>query len=263
LPHKTAFPYWEGGPGQKAKYAYLSIKNHLPVMTSLIVDDNPIARATLSHLASQVTDLDVICEYCTAMEAYNHLQTQPVDLLFLDIEMPEMDGLELTRNLKNKDLVIIFTTSKKEYAVEAFELNVADYMVKPVTPGRFLQAVNKAREIIESRKEDEVQVKNDEFIFVRDSNITRKLKLDDILYAEAMGDYVKFYTPKKEYAIHGTLKSAEEKLPSSRFIRVHRSYIIAIDKIDTLQDGGLVIGGKFLPVADAYRKALNSRMNVF
>jgi DNA-binding LytR/AlgR family response regulator len=231
-------------------------------MTSLIIDDNPIARATLSHLASQVNDLDVICEYCTAMEAYNHLQNQSVDLLFLDIEMPGMNGLELTRNLKNKDIVIIFTTSKKEYAVEAFELNVADYMVKPVTPGRFLQAVNKAREILESRKED-VQVKNDEFIFVRDSNITRKLRLDDILYAEAMGDYVKFYTPKKEYVIHGTLKSAEEKLPASKFVRVHRSYIIALNKIDTLQDGGLVIGGKFLPVADAYRKTLNSRMNVF
>lgn len=231
-------------------------------MTSLIVDDNPIARATLSHLASQVNDLDIICEYCTAMEAYNHLQNQSVDLLFLDIEMPGMDGLELTRNLKNKDIVVIFTTSKKEYAVEAFELNVADYLVKPVTPGRFLQAVNKAREVLDGRKE-EVQVKSDEFIFVRDSNITRKLMLDDILYAEAMGDYVKFYTPKKEYAIHGTLKSAEEKLPSSRFIRVHRSYIIALDKIDTLQDGGLVIAGKFLPVADAYRKTLNSRMNVF
>lgn len=231
-------------------------------MTSLIVDDNPIARATLSHLASQVNDLDVICEYCTAMEAYNHLQNQNVDLLFLDIEMPGMDGLELTRNLKNNDIVVIFTTSKKEYAVEAFELNVADYLVKPVTPGRFLQAVNKAREVLDNRKE-EVQLKNDEFIFVRDSNITRKLRLDDILYAEAMGDYVKFYTPKKEYAIHGTLKSAEEKLPSSKFVRVHRSYIIALDKIDTLQDGGLVIAGKFLPVADAYRKTLNSRMNVF
>jgi DNA-binding LytR/AlgR family response regulator len=231
-------------------------------MTSLIVDDNPIARATLSHLASQVNDLDVICEYCTAMEAYNHLQNKNVDLLFLDIEMPGMDGLELARNLKNKDIVVIFTTSKKEYAVEAFELNVADYLVKPVTPGRFLQAVNKAREVLESRKED-APLKSDEFIFVRDSNITRKLLLDDILYAEAMGDYVKFYTPKKEYAIHGTLKSAEEKLPSSKFIRVHRSYIIALDKIDTLQDGGLVIAGKFLPVADAYRKTLNNRMNVF
>ena len=231
-------------------------------MTCLIIDDNPIARATLSQLASQIKDLTVICEYCSAIEAYNHLQAEPVDLLFLDIEMPDMSGLELTKSLRDKGTVIIFSTSKKEYAAEAFELSVADYLLKPVTPVRFLQAVNKAREIISSKK-DEVQVKNDEFLFVRDSNITRRLKFSDILYAEAMGDYVKFFTPAKTYAIHGTLKLAEEKLPSANFVRVHRSYIIALDKIDTLQDGGLVINGQFLPVADAYRKVLNSRMNVF
>ncbi|MDP9076764.1 MAG: LytTR family DNA-binding domain-containing protein [Bacteroidota bacterium] len=231
-------------------------------MTCLIIDDNPIARATLSQLASQIADLDVISEYSSAMDAYNHLQEDDVNLLFLDIEMPEMTGIELTRNLKNKDLVIIFTTSKKDYAVEAFELNVADYLIKPVTPGRFLQAVDKAREILESKKE-EVSVSADEFIFVRDSTTIRRLKLEDILYAEAMGDYVKFYTPQKMYAIHGTMKSADEKLPSSKFVRVHRSYIVAISKIDTLQDGGLVIDGKFLPIADAYRKALTNRMNIF
>jgi len=232
------------------------------MMTCLIIDDNLIARATLSQLASQVKDLTVICEYCSAIEAYNHLQAESIDLLFLDIEMPEMTGLELTKSLRNNGTVVIFSTSKKEYAAEAFELNVADYLVKPVSPVRFLQAVNKAREIIASKKE-ELQVKNDEFIFVRDSNITRRIKFSDILYAEAMGDYVKFFTPAKTYAIHGTLKGAEEKLPSANFIRVHRSYIIALDKIDTLQDGGLVIKGQYLPVADAYRKALNSRMNVF
>lgn len=231
-------------------------------MNCLIVDDNPIARATLSQLASQVKDLNVICEYCNAIDAYNHLQAEEVDLIFLDIEMPEMSGLELLRNLRNKGMVTIFTTSKKEYAVEAFELNVADYLVKPVTTARFLQAVGKAREILESKKE-EVQVKSDEFIFLRDSSITRRVRFDEILYAEAMGDYVKFHTISKTYAIHGTLKSAEEKLPSASFIRVHRSYIIAIDKIDTLQEGGLVINGQFLPIADAYRKSLNSRMNVF
>jgi len=232
------------------------------MITCLIIDDNLIARATLSQLASQVKDLTVICEYCSAIEAYNHLQSEPIDLLFLDIEMPEMTGLELTKSLRNNGTVVIFSTSKKEYAAEAFELNVADYLVKPVSPVRFLQAVNKAREIIGSKKE-ELQVKNDEFIFVRDSNITRRIKFSDILYAEAMGDYVKFFTPAKTYAIHGTLKGAEEKLPGNNFIRVHRSYIIALDKIDTLQDGGLVIKGQYLPVADAYRKALNSRMNVF
>lgn len=231
-------------------------------MKALIVDDNDIARTTLAHLAKQIPDLTIVNEYSNAIEAYHYLQTNPVDLIFLDIEMPEMTGIELTKTLSGKDTIIIFTSSNKEYALEAFELNIADYILKPITPARFLQAMSKAQAIFESKKEN-VQVNKDEFLFVRDSNITRRLKLDDIFYAEAMGDYVKFYTKEKMFAIHGTMKSAEERLPKDHFIRVHRSYIIAVGKIDTLQDGGIMINGKFIPVADAYRKALNTRMNVF
>ena len=231
-------------------------------MKALIVDDNDIARTTLAHLAKQVPNLTIVNEYSNAIEAYNHLQNNHVDLVFLDIEMPEMTGIELTKNLSGKDVVIIFTSSNKDYALEAFELNIADYILKPVMPARFLQAVSKAQFILDSRKED-VEVTKDEFLFVRDSNITRRLKLDDVLYAEAMGDYVKFYTKEKMFAIHGKMKTAEERLPKDHFIRVHRSYIVSVGKIDTLQDGGIMINGKFIPVADAYRKALNTRMNVF
>lgn len=231
-------------------------------MKALIVDDNDIARTTLSHLAKQIPNLTIVNEYSNAIEAYNHLQNNHIDLIFLDIEMPEMTGIELTKNLSGKDIIIIFTSSNKEYALEAFELNIADYILKPVMPARFLQAVSKAQSILESKKEN-VEMTNDEFLFVRDSNITRRLKLDDIFYAEAMGDYVKFYTKEKMFAIHGKMKTAEERLPKDNFIRVHRSYIVSVGKIDTLQDGGIMIDGKFIPVADAYRKALNTRMNVF
>ncbi|KOS04766.1 transcriptional regulator [Flavobacterium akiainvivens] len=231
-------------------------------MKALIVDDNDIARTTLAHLAKQVPNLTIENEFCNAIEAYNYLQSNSVDLIFLDIEMPEMTGIELTKNLSGKDTIIIFTTSKKEYALEAFELNIADYLLKPVVPARFLMAVKKAQTILESRKEN-LEVTKDEFLFVRDSNITRRLKLDDIFYAEAMGDYVKFYTREKMFAIHGKMKTAEERLPKDHFIRVHRSYIVSVGKIDTLQDGGIMINGKFIPIADAYRKALNTRMNVF
>lgn len=230
-------------------------------MNCLIVDDNKIARTTMRQLASQVKDLVVAGDVETAIEAYNFLSSNTVDLLLLDIEMPGMTGIELTRNLGGTGPIIIFTTSKKDYAVEAFELNVADYIVKPVTPSRFVQAVNRVKEILESR-EEKMEVSNDEFIFIRDSNIIRRLKIDDILYAEAMGDYVKLYTAHKLYAIHTTLKTVEERLPSQKFLRIHRSYIAAIDKIDTIQDGSLVIGGKSVPVADAYRASLNRRMNV-
>jgi DNA-binding LytR/AlgR family response regulator len=230
-------------------------------MNCLIIDDNKLARTTLKQLAKQVKDLEVAGECENAMEAYNLLHEQPVQLLLLDIEMPGMTGLELTRNLGPNRPVIIFTTSKKEYAAEAFELNVADYIVKPVTPGRFLQAIDKAREILDSSQE-EVKMADDEFIFIRDSNIVRRLKVSDILYAEAMGDYVKLHTPQKFFIVHSTLKTVEERLTAPHFQRVHRSYIVAVNKIETIQDGALIINGKPVPVADAYRNALNKRLNI-
>lgn len=230
-------------------------------MKCLIVDDNKIARTTIKQLASQVKDIDVVGECADAMDAYNLLQEQTVDVILLDIEMPGMTGLELTKNLGNKRPVIIFTTSKKEYAAEAFELNVADYIVKPVTPARFIQAIDKVREILNSNTE-ELKFNNEEFIFIRDSNIVRRLKLDDILFAEAMGDYVKLHTLQKFFAIHTTLRTVEERLQAPKFLKVHRSYIVAINKIDTIQDGALIISGKPLPVADTYRAALNKQMNI-
>jgi DNA-binding LytR/AlgR family response regulator len=230
-------------------------------MKCLVVDDNIIARTTLKQLVSQVSDLQLSGECASAMEAYNLLREKPVDLLLLDIEMPGMTGIELTRNLQAERPIIIFTTSKKEYAAEAFDLNVADYIVKPITPARFIQAIDKARELLQSNSE-QVKLNEDEFIFIRDSNIVRRLKLTDILFVEAMGDYVKLHTAQKYFAIHATMKEVEQRLPSSRFLRVHRSFIAAIDKIDTVQEGTLIINGKPVPVADAYRSALNKRMNV-
>ena len=231
------------------------------MMNALIVDDNKIARTTMRQLSSQVKDMVILDECDNAMEAYNLLQELPVNLVFLDIEMDGMTGLELTKNLGNKKPVIIFISSKKEYAVEAFELNVADYIVKPVTLSRFLQAVDRARELIQSITQ-EVKFDKEEFIFIRDSNIIRRLKLEDILFIEAMGDYVKVHTLQKFFAIHTTLKAVEDRLPASKFIRVHRSYIVALNKIDSMQDGALILNSKPVPVADAYRAALNKKMNV-
>jgi DNA-binding LytR/AlgR family response regulator len=230
-------------------------------MNALIIDDNEMARMTLKQLAGRIDDLTIVAECSSAFEAYNLLLSEPIDLLLLDIEMPGMSGLELTKNLTNKRPVIIFITSKREYAAEAFDLNVVDYIIKPASGSRFIQAIDKAREILNSIHE-EVKLKEDEFVFIRDSNIIRRLKLDNILFAEAMGDYVKLYTLEKFYAIHTTLKAVEERLPASRFIRVHRSYLVAINKIDSMESGVLIINRKPVPVADAYRSALNKRMNI-
>jgi DNA-binding LytR/AlgR family response regulator len=195
------------------------------------------------------------------MEAYNYLNAVPIDLLFLDIEMPDMTGIELIKKLGNKRPLIIFTTAKKEYAVEAFELNVVDYLVKPLTQSRFLQAVEKANEAMESRKE-EMKVEEQSFVFVKDNGVLKRISIDDILFLEAMGDYVKVHTAQKFHVVHATLKSIEEKLPPSKFVRVHRSYIVAINKIDFIQEGTITIGKTTIPVADTHKANLNKRLNL-
>lgn len=240
---------------------FLHSSLRLNFMNCLIVDDNNIARTTLIQLASQISDLRVSGDFENAMEAYNYLISHNIDLLLLDIEMPGMSGVELTKQLASKRPLIIYTTSKKEYATEAFDLNVVDYITKPITPSRFLQAIDKAREILNSKK-TEIKSDEDSFVFIRDSNNIRRLKMDDILFAEAMGDYVKLHTTHKFYAVHTTLKAVENRLPESKFIKVHRSFIVALSKIDTIQDGAIVISGKSIPVADAFRAALNARMKV-
>ena len=215
----------------------------------------------MKQLVSQVKDLELVKECADAMEAYNAISKEPVDLLLLDIEMPEMTGLELIKNLGNKKPLIIFTTAKKDYAVEAFELNVVDYLVKPVAPARFLQAIDRATEALESNKE-EVKVGEQEFVFVKDNGILKRINVDDILYLEAMGDYVKVHTQQKFHVLHATLKSIEEKLPTSKFLRVHRSYIVSLNKIDFIQEGMITIGKATVPVADTYRSTLNKRLNL-
>lgn len=229
-------------------------------MNCLIVDDNKLARTAMKQLAGHVAQLQVLGECASAIEAYNLLQKEKVDLLLLDIEMPGMSGLELTRNLGSKGPVIIFTTVKKDYAAEAFELNVADYLIKPVSPARFLQAIDKARELC-AGSQRELQGSDRDSVFIRDSGVLKRIQLSDILFLEAMGDYVKLHTPQKFYAIHTTLKAVEEKLPA-RFMRVHRSYIVALDKISSIADGTLLVGQHSVPVADAYRAALNSRIHL-
>lgn len=230
-------------------------------MKCIIVDDNKMARMALKQLVSQVPALELVAECNDATDALDSLNTTQVDLLLLDIEMPDMTGLDLIRKLGNNKPLIIFTTAKKDYAVEAFELNVVDYLVKPLALPRFKQAIEKAQEAIDSNKQ-EVKVEEQGFVFVKDNGVLKRISIDDILFLEAMGDYVKVHTPQKFHVVHATLKSIEEKLPSSKFIRVHRSYIVAINKIDYIQEGTISIGKTTIPVADTHKSNLNKRLNL-
>jgi DNA-binding LytR/AlgR family response regulator len=138
---------------------------------------------------------------------------------------------------------------------------VVDYLIKPVSQGRLLQAVDKAQEAIDSDKE-ELKIEEQGFVFVKDNGMLKRISIEDILFLEAMGDYVKVHTPQKFHVVHATLKSIEEKLPVSKFLRVHRSYIVAINKIDFIQEGTITIGKTTIPVADTHKANLNKRLNL-
>jgi DNA-binding LytR/AlgR family response regulator len=215
----------------------------------------------MKQLVSQVPSLELVAECSDALEAYTHLNGAQVDLLLLDIEMPQMTGLELIKKLGNKKPLIIFTTAKKDYAAEAFELSVVDYLVKPISPARFIQAIEKAAEALESNRQ-EVKVEEQGFVFVKDNGVLKRISIDDILFLEAMGDYVKVHTQQKFHVVHATLKSIEEKLPASKFVRVHRSFIVALNKIDFIQEGTIAIGKINIPVADTHKSNLNKRLNL-
>ncbi len=230
-------------------------------MKCIIVDDNKMARMALKQLVSQLSNVDLVAECNDAVEALDILNSSQVDLLLLDIEMPGMTGLDLIKKLGNTKPLIIFTTAKKDYAVEAFELNVIDYLIKPIALPRLKQAIDKAQEALDSNKQ-EVKVEEQEFVFVKDNGILKRIAIDDILFLEAMGDYVKVHTLQKFHVVHATLKSIEEKLPSSKFLRVHRSFIVAINKIDYIQEGTISIVKTTIPVADTHKSNLNKRLNL-
>lgn len=230
-------------------------------MNCLIVDDNTIALAVLKKLISMEPTLKVVGECFDAVEAYKQMQLMEIDILFLDIEMPDMSGIELVKSLGDKRPMVIFTTATTGYAAEAFDLNVVDFLIKPVHPARFLQAVEKAKRMLLT-KGIAVVDKEDEFIFIRDSNVVRRVKVSDILYMEARGDYVRINMTDHTYSIHSSLKSVEEKLSKNTFLRVHRSFIINVSRIDTIEGGTLIVHRNMVPVSDAYRANLYKRMQI-
>jgi len=226
----------------------------------MIVDDNKVARMAMTQLVSMVKDLELVAECVSALDCYQQMKNIKVDLLLLDIEMPGMSGIELAQNIAGKNVLIIFTTAQTSYAIEAFELNVVDYLVKPISPMRFIKSIEKAKAIFDSN--NQIEIDDKEFVFIKDSGILKRIDVNDILFMEAMGDYVKLFTNQKFHIIHTTLKSLEEKLPSSKFMRVHRSYISAISKIDFIEEGVINVSNYTIPVADAYRNALQKRLNL-
>jgi two-component system, LytTR family, response regulator len=232
-------------------------------MTCILVDDNPLARAALRQLAEHIEQLEVVAEFDSATSAYNFLQKQSVDALFLDIEMPDMTGLELLENLVERPPVVL-CTSKREYAAAAFELNVVDYLVKPISLPRFIAAYEKLKtHILADNAALKTIDKDLNHIFIRANNALIRLDLADIFFIQALGDYVTFVTTTKKYTAHLTMQNIEKALPSPQFIRVHRSYIVNTQRIDAIEEGTmLIINKQTVPLGEQYKSNLMKKLNL-
>jgi DNA-binding LytR/AlgR family response regulator len=231
----------------------------------IIVDDEPLARRLVEKHVKRLPNWQVKATCKNALEAYEILMSNVIDVLFLDINMPVVDGTDFYRSLKNPPL-LIFTTAYPDYAVEGFELDALDYLVKPITFDRFLKAANRAKERLKTRqketnKSEKPPKKINDFIFIKHLSKLVKVSFKDILYLEAQKDYVKFVTDENEMLAGMTMKLAEEQLPEILFIRIHRSYIISIDAVTAMFGNIIEIGGVQLPIGSTYKDVVMDRLN--
>jgi len=228
----------------------------------LIIDDEPIAiRVIKKHLVA-FTDFTVVAECSNALEAMSILAKEKVDLLFCDIQMPQLTGVDFIRSLSHPPKVI-FTTAYRDYAIEAFELQVVDYLLKPISFGRFATAIQHfldQQSSKEKAEENKTASKEVDFIFLKADKKHYKVNLADVLYFESLGDYVIAYTTNQKIVTKERISSLAEVLPVEMFLQIHRSYIVSVKKIETVGPGFVEIKGKKLSVGRNYKPQLNNWM---
>lgn len=236
----------------------------------LIVDDEELARNLVENYINRLPHLNIVGKCANPFEAMQVLQEKQVDLMFLDIQMPDLTGIEFLKTLSQKTLVI-FTTAYKEYAMEGYELDVVDYLLKPFRFERFLQAVNKAGKLLKSNAAEtdnapipipvqQVEKKQKDYILVKSDFKVFRIFYKDILYIESMKEYVAFHTPSGRTLSLGSLKKLEQELPTELFMRIHKSYIANINCIAALEGNMVHLGKKKLPIGTSYKEAVMKRI---
>jgi DNA-binding LytR/AlgR family response regulator len=230
------------------------------MLRCLLVDDEPLALRLLASFVARVPGLVLVGTCRSALEAHEVLRREPVDVIFLDIQMPDLTGVEFVRSLRPEALVI-FTTAYESFAVEGFALNALDYLLKPIAFDRFLQAVQRAQDRLAARAEataPAVAAPPEDYIFVKADYHSQRVSLRDIRYLEGLKDYVKIFTsaPRPLLTLN-SLKAFEERLPATDFARVHRSYIVALAHIDSIRKNRIYMGEDVIPIGEAFVEAFN------
>lgn len=231
----------------------------------LIVDDEPLARELIRGHVEKLENFEIVAECSDAMKALNVLRERSVDLIFMDIQMPQITGIEFLKTLKHPPKVII-TTAYREYALEGFDLDVVDYLLKPITFERFLKSVNKFYQM----NQDDVQLittvpaekmGEEAFIYIKENKKVVKVYLSEIRYIEGLSEYVQVFTDKKKIITKTSLSQMEEKLPAEGFLRIHKSYIVSTGKIEAFTANTIEIQGKELPIGRSFKNAVLSALN--
>lgn len=233
------------------------------ILKCAIVDDEPLALELLKSYVKKTPVLELNDAYSSAIEAMKMLPDNPVDLLFLDIQMPELNGLEFS-HMVPEDTRIVFTTAFGQYALDGYKVNALDYLLKPISYTDFLQSVNKAVQWFDRKRgTDNEPTDKPDFIYVKSDYKLIQISLKDILYIEGLKDYVKIHLEGESRPILSltSLKALEEKLPTDRFIRVHRSYIVQKQKIKVIDKARIVFGKEYIPVSESYKQELQNYIN--
>lgn len=225
--------------------------------TCIIVDDEPAAHYVLMSHIKHVPQLELVQKCYNAFEAINFLRQTQVDLMFLDINMPEMSGIEMLRSLKNPPRTIL-TTAYSEYAMESYDYGVVDYLLKPINLPRFITATERYFEI--SVKKETERKDHPSFITVRSGGINTRIELQDILYAQSLGNFIRICTPHKTHIVSLTTSELEETLPDDQFLRIHKSFIVSLNKINDHGRDTVTINEMKMPVGITYRQKLNERL---
>ena len=227
----------------------------------IIIDDEPMAIKVVERHLKEFEYMALIDTFNNPIAALPTIDKGRIDVIFLDINMPKMSGLDFLRTLAHKPHIVI-TTAYREFAVESFDLDVLDYLVKPIPFSRFLKTINKITKLItlEENKSKEIHTKEDPFIFLKVDKKLMKIKLDDILFIESLKDYIKVTTVLGDYLVHKSMTSISEELPSDNFIRIHRSYTIAINKISFVEGNSVKIANRRIPIGRNYLQAAKQKI---
>ena len=227
------------------------------MIKAIIVDDDELCRAVISDLLEEVEDIECVANFGNALDAFKFLNENDVDVIFLDVEMPKMGGMELLRNLQIKPLVVMIT-SHDEFALESYEYDVTDFLKKPLNTPRFLKTIEKIKKTLFG---EATVKKNDDYIFIKSDSKLVQIKLEDIHWVEALGNYMRLHTDKEKHTVLSTMKEIESKLPTKDFIRIQRSFIVRLDKILSIEDNYVIMKNKEIHIGKAYKDEFNNRLN--